>query len=221
MTRIALLSASLCLALTFSTSVFAQYSAPPNSGDQFKDTSLLKPPAGDRVAIIEFEDLECPACAHAFPVVHQAVDHYHLPFQRHDFPLKMHIWSHDAAVTARYIQDKINPKEAEEYRGAVFANQQAIASKEDLQSFTQQFFRTHGQEMPFVIDPTGQFTREVDADYALGVRLGLSHTPSIFVVTPHHWTQVTNVDYLYQTIDTALAETAGSSASAHHTTARK
>ena len=221
MNRIVILSASLCLALTFSTSAFAQYSAPPNSGDQFKDTSLLKPPAGARVAIIEFEDLECPACAHAFPVVHQAVEHYHLPFLRHDFPLKMHIWSHDAAVIARYIQDKINPKEAEDYRGAVFANQQSIASKEDLQSFTRHFFQTHGQEMPFVIDPTGQFTREVDADYALGVRLGLSHTPSIFVVTPHHWTQVTNVDYLYQTIDTALAENPASAVKTRHTTTRK
>jgi protein-disulfide isomerase len=217
MNRIALYATSLCVALTLCTSAFAQYSAPPNTGDQFKDTSLLKPPAGARVAIIEFEDLECPACAHAFPIVHQAIDHYHLPYIRHDFPLKMHIWSHDAAVTARYIQDKIGAKEAEEYRGAVFANQTAIASKEDLQNFTQHFFQQHGQEMPFVVDPTGQFTREVDADYALGVRIGLSHTPSIFVVTSHRWTQVTDVGQLYQTIDAALAETPATPTSkAHH-----
>jgi protein-disulfide isomerase len=158
------------------------------------------------VAVIEFEDLECPACAHAFPIVQQAIAHYNIPYIRHDFPLKMHIWSFDAAVIARYIQDKIDPKAAEAYRGAVFANQTAIASKEDLENFTRHYFQAHGREMPFVIDPTGEFTREVIADRTLGERIGLSHTPSIFVVTQRHWTQVTDVSLLYQTIDTALAE---------------
>ena len=45
----------------------------------YKDTSVLKPPAGARVAIYDFEDLECPACAHAFPIVHAAVERYHIP----------------------------------------------------------------------------------------------------------------------------------------------
>lgn len=207
MNRIAL-TAALLIAIP-AIPALAQYAAPPNSGDQFKDTAILKAPAGTRVAVIEFEDLECPACAHAFPIVQQAISHYNIPYIRHDFPLKMHIWSFDAAVIARYMQDKISPKAAEDYRGAVFASQTAIASKEDLQNFTRHYFQTHGYEMPFVIDPTGQFTKEVNADYDLGMRVGLSHTPSIFVVTARHWTQVTDVSLLYQTIDTALAETAG------------
>lgn len=205
MNRIAL-AAALLFAVPATVPAFAQYAAPPNTGDQFKDTSTLKAPAGARVAVIEFEDLECPACAHAFPIVQQAIAHYNIPYIRHDFPLRQHIWSFDAAVTARYIQDKIGAKEAETYRGAVFANQNAIASKEDLQNFTRHYFQTHGHEMPFVVDPTGQFTREVVADRTFGERIGLSHTPSIFVVTQKHWTQVTDVSVLYQTIDTALAE---------------
>ena len=222
MNRIAL-AATLLLAIPAAVPALAQYAAPPNSGDQFKDTAPLRAPAGVRVAVIEFEDLECPACAHAFPIVQQAVAHYNIPYIRHDFPLRQHIWSFDAAVTARYMQDKIGAKEAEDYRGAVFANQNAIASKEDLQNFTRHYFQTHGHEMPFVIDPTGQFTREVEADRSLGERIGLSHTPSIFVVTPHHWTQVTDVSVLYQTIDTALAETPASAktVSRSRTTHRK
>ena len=55
---LALLSA-LCLPAS------AQFSAPPSTGNAFKDTSSLKPPAGAKIAIIKFEDLECPACAHA------------------------------------------------------------------------------------------------------------------------------------------------------------
>jgi len=76
-----------------------------------------------------------------------------------------------------------------------------------LQNFTRRYFQSHGQAMPFVIDPTGQFAREVHADYELGERVGLTQTPTIFVVMPKRWVQVTDVNQLYQAIDTALAET--------------
>ena len=170
-----------------------------------KDPALLKPPAGKPLAIIDFEDLECPACSHAFPLVHQAAEHYKIPLVRHDWPLQMHIWSHDGAIIARYIQDKISPQAAEEYRGAVFQNQISIASKDDLQAFTQRYFQQHGRTMPFVIDPTGQFAKEVQADTDLAARIGLNHTPSIFVVTQKGYNEVLNVGELYQTIDTAQA----------------
>ncbi len=194
----------------------AQASAPPSTGDPMRDTSMVKPPAGAKVAIYEFEDLECPACAHAFPIVHAAVDRYKIPLVRHDFPLQMHIWSFDAAVIARYIQDKISPQAAEEYRRAVFAAQTSIAGKDDLQSFTQRYFQAHGRTMPFVIDPAGLFAQEVKSDYTLGERIGLVHTPTIFVATQKGWTQVTDVNYLYATIDSALAQAGGPAA----TTAR-
>ncbi len=60
--------------------------------------------------------------------------------------------------------------------------------------------------MPFVIDPTGQFAKEVQADYDLGVKIGLTQTPTIFVVTQKNWIQIIDVNLLYQTIDTALAQ---------------
>ncbi len=197
---------TLAAALLLTLPAVAQFSAPPNTGNRFKDTSMVKPPAGAKVAIYEFEDLECPACAHAFPIVHSAVEHYKIPLVRHDFPLNMHIWSRDAAVIARYIQDKISPQLAEDYRRAVFASQTAISSKEDLQNFSQKFFQSHGHPMPFVIDPSGLFSAEVQADYTLGERIGLSQTPTIFVVTQKNWVQVTDITYLYQTIDAALAQ---------------
>ena len=193
----------------------AQYSAPPNTGSAFKDTSMLKPPAGAKVALFTFEDLECPACARAFPMVQGAIEHYKIPLIRHDFPLKMHLWSFDAAVNARYLQDKVSPKTAEEYRGAVFASQTAIASKEDLQNFTQRWFQSHKITMPFVVDPQGTLTKEVQADYALGERIGLTQTPTIWVVTPKNWIQVTDPTQLFQTIDTALAQTPSSSTAAN------
>jgi protein-disulfide isomerase len=193
------LAASLLLVLPAFT---AQAQGPTG----FKDTSMLRAPAGSRVAIFEFEDLECPACAHAFPIVHAAVEKYKIPLMRHDFPLKMHVWSFDAAVIARYIQDKISPQAAEEYRRAVFTNQMSIASKEDLNAFTQKYFQSHGRIMPFVIDPNGLFTAEVHADQTLGERVGLVQTPTIFIVTQKGYTEVRDVTQLYAMLDTAIAE---------------
>ncbi|WP_353073164.1 DsbA family protein [Tunturiibacter gelidoferens] len=180
--------------------------AVPALAQGFKDTSMLRAPAGSPVAIYEFEDLECPACSHAFPIVHAAVDKYKIPLLRHDFPLRMHVWSFDAAVIARYIQDKISPQAAEEYRRAVFANQISIASKEDLNGFTQKYFQSHGRVMPFVIDPNGLFAAEVHADQTLGERVGLTKTPTIFIVTHKGFVEVNDVTQLYAMLDTAIAE---------------
>ena len=142
MNRIVAAATALLLTLPVSTAL-AQVGG-------YRDTSMLRAPAGAPVAIYEFEDLECPACAHAFPIVHAAVEKYKVPLIRRDFPLKMHIWSWDAAVIARYIQDKISPQLAEDYRRAVFANQMSIASKEDLNAFSQKFFPNLQKSLPLL-----------------------------------------------------------------------
>jgi protein-disulfide isomerase len=167
---------------------------------------MLKPPAGAKVAVFEWEDLECPACAHAFPFVHQAVAHYHIPLQRYDFLIPGHVWSHEGAVYARWMQDKISPDVATDYRRQVFASQFRIASQDDLKQFTQTFLQQHGKQMPFVVDPTGEFDREVQADVELGRKLGLNETPTIIVVSPHQWIQVKDVSQLYAAIDQAEAD---------------
>jgi protein-disulfide isomerase len=207
------LAAALLLALPASVPAFAQ------TRTTFRDTSMLRAPAGSRVAIYEFEDLECPACARAFPITRAAAEKYKIPMLHHDFPLKMHIWSHDAAVIARYMQDKISPQFAEDYRRAVFANQTAIATKDDLNAFTQKYFQSHGKAMPFVIDPNGLFAAEVDADYTLGERVGLTQTPTIFIVTQKGYTQVTDVTQLYAMLDTAIAEAGPATPAKSKTTA--
>ena len=198
---------AIVLLLCAGIAAAAQSSAPPNTADPFRNTSMLKPPAGAKVAVFEFEDLECPACAFAYPIVHAAVDRYKIAFVRHDFPLMQHIWSFDAAVTARYLQDKVSPKVADDFRGDVFAHQTNIASKDDLASYTQAWFKAHGQSLPAVMDPIGLFKQEVSSDRTLGERIGVIRTPTIIVVTQQRWVQVTNVSLLGQTIEEALAET--------------
>lgn len=213
------LSAALFVSLA-AIPAMAQTSVPPNQVSHFRDTSMLLPPPGAKVAILEWEDLECPACAHAFPFVHMAIDHYKIPLVRRDFLIPGHMWSREAAIYARYLQDKVSPDLATEYRREVFASQFKIASKDDLNRFTQEFFTKHGKQLPFVVDPTGELAREVTADKDLGEKLGLNETPTIIVVTPKGWIQVKDVSDLYEAIDQAEAMVA-STPQAHRTVAKK
>ena len=168
-------------------SLNAQFLGTPQH-DEFSDTSVLHPPDGVRVGIIVFEDLGCPGCALAHPLEDAAAEKYHVTLLRHDYPIPKHIWTFDAAVYARYLQDTLNnPKLAEEYRRDVFHSQEAIASKDDLHEFVARWFERHGLKLPSPIDPGGALAAKVQADYDLGVRLHVIRTPTLVVVTKNNY----------------------------------
>ncbi len=204
---LALVSAALLFA---AAAAHAQFSAPATT--QVHDTSALKPPAGARVAIVEFEDLECPDCSRANPVLKDAAAKYNIPWIRHDFPLPFHAWSFQAAVNARFFDTK-SQKLGDDYRDYIFANQISIETLDELRQFTEKFAAAHGVALPFAIDPMGKFSEEVKADQALGQRIGINHTPTIWIVTNGShaapFVEVVDRSKLFQLIDTALAETRG------------
>jgi protein-disulfide isomerase len=170
------------------------------------DPNFLKPPAGAKVAVIEFEDLECPMCGQISPVVRAAVARYHVAYLRHDFPLSMHMWAYDAAIDARWFEEH-SPALGEEYRARVFANQTAISSKADLLGFTQRFAREKGLAWPFLVDPQGTLKAKVEKDMTLGkTKISLNHTPTVFVVTRTHYVEIMKSDELDGAIRTAMAE---------------
>jgi protein-disulfide isomerase len=202
-------SAFIAVVVLLSTfPVAAQIAMPSTGATQYKDTSSLKPPAGAKVAIIEFEDLECPMCAQLSTLVQGAMAQYHIPRVHHDFIIESHAWSRAGAVYARYLEDHVSSKVAEDFRRDVFAHQRTIGGKDDLQQFARGWFQSHGQQMPFVIDPNGHCAAEVQADCALGLRVGVQHTPTIFVVNAKEWIEVTNPNQLYAAIDRAEADAA-------------
>lgn len=166
------------------------------TADGFHDKSMLHPPSGSKVAIIVFEDLGCPGCAAAHPIELKAAAEYHVPVVRYDFPIASHIWTFDGAVCARYLQDKVDPNLAAQYRTDVFAAQRLIGNKDDLTQFTRRWMQQHGRAMPFVLDPTGSLTAEVKADYNLGLRLNITHTPTIVVVTRDKYQMVCGTEAL-------------------------
>jgi protein-disulfide isomerase len=204
------LTLTLAFAALLAIPAQAQFGAPPTT--HVNDPSALKPPAGARVAIIEFEDLECPDCANANPLLKEAAAKYNIPWIRHDFPLPMHNWSFQAAVNARFFDTKSKTL-GNDYRDEVFANQISIETPDQLQQFTQRFASAHGVTLPFAIDPMGRLTQEVKDDYALGQRIGIEHTPTIWIVTnaahAPPFVEVVDRGRLFQLIDTALAESRG------------
>jgi len=188
----------------------AQFS--PEETTPVHDPAALRPPEGARVAIIEFDDMECPDCARANPLLKEAAEKYKIPWIRHDFPLPQHMWSFKAAVYARWF-DTHSKTIGDEYRDAVFANQVSIYSPSALTQFTEKFATEHGLALPFAVDPEGKLAAEVKADYALGQRIGIEHTPTIWIVTSAAhaapFVEVVDRTKLFQLIDQALAEARG------------
>lgn len=186
---------------------------------QVLDDAALKPPAGARVAIIEFSDLQCPACARANPLLMQAVATYKIPWIRHDLLIPSHNWSRIAAVNARWFDSKSKAL-GDDYRNQLFANQNSIYNPMMLSQFTHQFAASHGVALPFDLDPQGKFAQAVDADNELGKRTGIQLTPTIFIVTAgshgNHYVQVTDQSKLFQMIDQALQNTRGPAVHASH-----
>src|SRR5215475_13324558 len=98
---------------------------------------VLKPPKGSEVALVVFEDLQCPDCRRAAPLVAQAGRTYKIPVVRHDFPLPMHNWSFDAAILARYF-DTHSKVMGNEFRDYIFEHQLEILPG-NLRGFAEKF----------------------------------------------------------------------------------
>jgi protein-disulfide isomerase len=187
------------------------------------DGSSLKPPPGAKVAVIVFEDLQCPDCARAYPVVWDAANAHKIPVVLHDFPLPRHNWSFRAAVLARYFDAK-SQKMGDDYRGYIYKNQQQIVDEGSLQQYTQKFADENKVPLPFNIDPDGKLTDKVKEDRLLGQKIGLEHTPTIFVVgngaTASPFVEVVDRDQLSQIIED-MQKKAGPAAPAKSAPAKK
>jgi protein-disulfide isomerase len=200
--------AAAVLLLASAAGARAQFAGPPTT--TVHEPSALRPPAGARVAIVEFEDMECPDCGNANPTLKEAAAKYNIPWVRHDFPLPQHAWSMQAAVNARWF-DTRSKKIGDDYRDYIFANQPAVVNLDGLRRFTEQFAQAHSISLPFAMDPQGKLAAEVKADYALGQRIGIEHTPTIWVVTANSkgapFVEVIDRTKLFQLIDQALIDT--------------
>ena len=168
----------------------------------------LRPPKGAQLAIVVFEDLQCPSCGLKAPLLEQASRTYKIPLVQHDFPLPMHNWSFDAAVLARYF-DTHSKQIGDEFRADVFAHQNEI-TPQNLRAFAERFGTDHKIGVPFVIDPDGKLASLVKADKDLGISLHINHTPTIWIVSNKHnakpYVEVEDTNQLYVMIDAMKKE---------------
>jgi protein-disulfide isomerase len=171
-------------------------------------SSVLRPPKGAPVAIVVFEDLQCPQCRRIAPILEQASKTYKIPLVRHDFPLPMHNWSYDAAVMARYFDS--NSKElGNEFRDYIFSNQLEI-NPQNLRGYAEKFAAAHKVDFPFVVDPQGKFAAEVNADRDTGKAIRLEHTPTVYIVSSRHpdrpYVEMKDASQLYALIDAMMKD---------------
>jgi protein-disulfide isomerase len=188
-------------------SVFLVLACLPAIAQDTVDT-VLRPPKGAQVAIVVFEDLECPMCRRTAPLVEQASKTYKIPVVRHDFPLPMHPWSYQAAVFARYF-DTHSKAVGNEFRDYVFENQLEI-NQQNLRSYAEKFAASHKIDLPFVIDPQGKLAAQVNADRDLGKAIKLDHTPTVYIVSSRNpnkpYIEVKDNNQLYSTIDAMMKD---------------
>ncbi len=168
----------------------------------------LRPPKGAQVAIVVFEDLQCPQCRRVAPILEQASKTYKIPLVRHDFPLPMHNWSYDAAVMARYF-DSTSKELGNEFRDYIFANQLEI-NPQNLRGYAERFAGEHKVDFPFVVDPQGKFAAEVNTDRDVGRAIKLEHTPTVYVVSSRHpdkpYVEMKDASQLYALIDAMMKD---------------
>ena len=169
---------------------------------------VLRPPKGTQVAIVVVEDLECPDCRRAAPLLDEAAKTYKIPLVTHDFPLPFHKWSFEAAIIARYFDAHSKPL-GHEYRNYMFEHQPEVTA-ENLRAFSEKFAADHKVELPFVVDPQGKLAAAVTADRDLGKSIHLEHTPTIYVVSSKSqgkpFVEVVDRTQLFQLIDAMKAE---------------
>jgi protein-disulfide isomerase len=168
----------------------------------------LRPPKGAQVALVVFEDLQCPQCGRTAPLLVQASRTYKIPLVQHDFPLPMHNWSFDAAVLARYF-DTHSKEIGNAFRDSVFEHQMEI-NPQNLRGFADKFASDHKIGLPFVVDPAGKLAGLVRADKELGTSLHIEHTPTIWIVSNKRngkpYVEVTDTKELYVMIDAMKKE---------------
>jgi protein-disulfide isomerase len=140
-------------------------------------------PANADVTIVEFSDLECPACKAAQPTVDRLVaDFPNAHFIFENFPLEqIHPWAFKAAQYAICVaQDK--PDAFWKFLELAYQNQESVTA-ENVEQKMKEFASTAGANADKVAACTAlpQTTARIRESLALGKAVEVTGTPTLFV----------------------------------------
>ena len=164
---------------SLTTLLFAALLACSSLAHAAADGSQVPMPEGVDLAVIVFEDLQCPDCAKAHPELLKAASETGVPLLIHDFPIVRHVWAFPAAILARHFAAQ-SPELGVEFRSYVFEHQRTI-TPENLREWGEKFAAQHGLQLPADVDPEGKLQAAVQADFDLGRQIGLEYVPLMFV----------------------------------------
>jgi protein-disulfide isomerase len=163
------------------------------------DGSKLELPQGADIAVVVFEDLQCPDCARAHPQLLALTKANDVPLVIHDFPIARHAWAFPAAILARWFTSQ-SPELGMGFRSFVFEHQRDIGP-ESLREAAEAYARDRGVTLPANVDPGGALMAAVQADFDLGRSIGLEYVPLMFIVTRDAgWVEVADPSQLASAI---------------------
>jgi len=134
------------------------------------------------VTLVEYSDLQCPACASFEPVLESVLAEYgeQIRFEYKHFPLPIHPFAQQAAVAAEAAGMQ---GEFFAYKGALFENQQTWAAS----ATPVPFFVGYAEELDLDIDQfrrqmnSSELRNKVQAEMSEGRALGVTGTPTFFL----------------------------------------
>jgi protein-disulfide isomerase len=152
-------------------------------GNDISDTDHAQGNSEATIALIEYGDFQCPACAANEPIIkklmHENGDWIQFAF-RH-LPLKeIH---RNAVGSARAAEAAANQGKFWEMKDLLYANQSEWSSLPDPAPKFMQYAAALGvDESRFAVDMASQEVRsKVESDYQTAQSLGLNSTPTFFV----------------------------------------
>jgi protein-disulfide isomerase len=157
------------------------------------------------VTLEEFADFQCPACAIASGVISVIEKDYgsRLRVIFREFPLPMHKHGGDAAraAEAASLQGKFWGM-----HGLLYANQAMWSDVPDARPIFARFAQDlHLDVARFERDySSAEVSRRISADVALGKKLGIENTPTIFV-NKKRMNPPYRIEHLHEMIDAALS----------------
>lgn len=146
-------------------------------GEVKREDAYYKGNKEAKVEIVEFSDLQCPACKMADPEIKKVLEFYgdKIVFYYRHFPLMQHKFSKQAASAAEAagIQGKFW-----EMHDMIFANQSSLSEE----SFVE-FAKNLGLDIAkFNADKAGSIVKEkIDKDTADAQGVGVNSTPTFFL----------------------------------------
>ncbi len=156
------------------------------SGDKIDQAQLLKDPKngiGDPnapVQIVEFGDFQCPACGAAYPIMHDLIakNQNKVYFVFRNFPLSVHP---NAQITSKAAEAAALQGKFWEMHNMLYEKQNEWATSQNPKEILAGYAKSIGLDVDKFNNDLDKVTGQVNSDYEMGNKFGVSSTPTFFI----------------------------------------